>query len=184
MAKYGVMACLKVMVAMKTVSESLTEGQTCNYVCSMVKDEVTRGDAAAIHKFLLNCCASSILEQVESCIRMERKVLGPPAVKCYSCSRRLVSYLTTSVKLYTWRYEVQGKSCFAVQRMQFDLQSDTIWQQTHTWISVLSQAATSCWSHRHSLFWEEFAGMAVLSGVSIRTKADKDPGLVYACLVF
>lgn len=101
MAKYGVMACLKVMVAMKTASESLTEGQACNYVCSMVKDEVTRGDAAAIHKFLLNCCASSILEQVESCIRMERKVLGPPAVKCYSCSRRLVSYLTTSVKLYT-----------------------------------------------------------------------------------
>ena len=25
--------------------------------------------------------------------------------------------------------------------------------------------------------------MAVLSGVSIQTKADKDPGLVYACLV-
>ena len=26
--------------------------------------------------------------------------------------------------------------------------------------------------------------MAVLSGVSIQTKADKDPGLVYACLVY
>ena len=101
MAKYGVMPCLKVMVAMKTTSPSLTEGQACKYVCSMVEGEVTRGDAAAIHKFLLNYCGSSILEQVESCFRMERRVLGPPAIKCYSCSRRLVSYLTTNVKFYT-----------------------------------------------------------------------------------
>ena len=101
MAKYGVMACLKVMLAMKTASPSLTEGQACKYIYSMVEDEVSKGDAAAIHKFLLNCCASSILEQVDSCVRMERRVLGPPAIKCYSCSRRLVSYLTTNVKLYT-----------------------------------------------------------------------------------
>ena len=32
MAKYGVMACLIVMVAMKTVSPSLTEGQACTYI--------------------------------------------------------------------------------------------------------------------------------------------------------
>ena len=30
----------------------------------------------------------------------------------------------------------------------------------------------------------QVAGMAVLSGISIQTKADKDPGLVYACLVY
>ena len=41
MAKYGVMPCLKVMVAMKTTSPSLTEGQACKYVCSMVEGEVT-----------------------------------------------------------------------------------------------------------------------------------------------
>ena len=80
MAKYGVMACLKVMLAMKTASPSLTEGQACKYVYSMVEDEVSKGDAAAIHKFLLNCCASSVLEQVDSCVRMERRVLGPPAM--------------------------------------------------------------------------------------------------------
>ena len=49
------MACLKVMVAMKTVPASLTEGQACKYVRSIVQDEVTTGDAEAIHKFLLNC---------------------------------------------------------------------------------------------------------------------------------
>ena len=76
MAKYGVMACLKVMVAMKTASESLTEGQACKYVCSMVEDEVTRGDAPAIEKFLFNCCASSILEQVESCIEWKGRCWG------------------------------------------------------------------------------------------------------------
>ena len=86
-AKYGVMACLKVMLTMKTASPSLTEGQACKYIYSMVEDEVSKGDATAIHKFLLNCCASSILEQVDSCVRMERRVLGPPAIKCYSCSR-------------------------------------------------------------------------------------------------
>ena len=54
MAKYGVMACLKVMPAMKTAaSPSLTEGQACKYIYSMVEDEVSKGDAAAIHKFLL-----------------------------------------------------------------------------------------------------------------------------------
>ena len=90
MAKYGVMACLKVMLAIASI-----------YTACMVEDEVSKGDAAAIHKFLLNCCASSILEEVDSCVRMERRVLGPPAIKCYSCSRRLVSYLTTNVKLYT-----------------------------------------------------------------------------------
>ena len=32
MAKYGVMACLKGMLAMKTASPSLTEGQACKYI--------------------------------------------------------------------------------------------------------------------------------------------------------
>ena len=39
MAKYGLMACLKVMVAMKTASPSLTVGQACKYISSMVEDE-------------------------------------------------------------------------------------------------------------------------------------------------
>ena len=111
-------------------------------------DEVSKGDAAAIHKFLLNCCASSILEQVDSCIRMERRVLGPPATKCYSCSRRLVSYLTTNVKLYTCE-GVKRREKVALQCKECNLiYSLTQFGNKHLpWFSVLSRTATSCGSH-------------------------------------
>ena len=71
MAKYGVMACLKVMIAMKTVvsraewgvaTRDFTNRRAGLHVCSMVEDEVTRGDAAAIHKFLLRWHGSHSVE--------------------------------------------------------------------------------------------------------------------------
>ena len=152
----------------------------------MVEDEVSRGDAAAIHKFLLNCCASSILEQVDSCVRMERRVLGPPAIKCYSCSRRLVSYLTTNVKLYTCE-GVKRREKVALQCKECNLiYSLTQFGNKHTlgfqyYLECSNQLLKSlmqfilrgiCWNG--SAVWRKY----------IQTKADKDPvGLVYACLV-
>ena len=55
---------------------------------------------------------------------------------------------------------------------------------THLDFSIISSSNQLLKSQTRYIFWEEVAGMAVLSGISIQTKADKDPGLVYACLVY
>ena len=53
-----------------------------------------------LYKFLSVSCSSGTLDRVVSAVRVE-ELLGPPAMECYNCSRSLVSYLTTGVKLYT-----------------------------------------------------------------------------------
>ena len=102
MVKYGIIVVLNVMVAMKTVPASLTENQAQKYVCSMInKDETAGGEVEAIRKFLLQSCSSDSLERIGSSMRVDGEVLAPPALECYGCSKPLVSYLTTAVKLYT-----------------------------------------------------------------------------------
>ena len=100
MAKYGVIPCMKAMVAMKTIPLSLTKEQAHKYVCRMV-DDVSESDARAIHTFLSNCTKSMPLDFVTPCVKVEKEVMGPPLSECYSCRKQLVSYLTTEVKLYT-----------------------------------------------------------------------------------
>ena len=62
-----------------------------------------------IHNFLSNCTKSVPLDFVTPCVKVEEEVLGPLVSECYSCSRQLVSYLTTEVKLYT---------CAGVKKME------------------------------------------------------------------
>ena len=111
MAKYGTTNVLKIMAAMRTVPASLTENQAEKYVCSLVKKNETVGsdNVEFLYKFLSVSCSNGTLDRVVSAVRVEEELLGPPAMECYSCSRSLVSYLTTGVKIYT---------CAGVQEME------------------------------------------------------------------
>ena len=99
MAKYGVVAVLKVMVAMRVTPETLTAAQAQKCVCSMVAGS-EETDTVTIYQFLSNCCTRAV-EQVASCMRMDAEVMGPPTKECCGCGRQLVSYLTSNVRLYT-----------------------------------------------------------------------------------
>ena len=105
MAKHRMVAVLNVIVAMRTVPASLTENQASKYVLRGVEgDQQTaiESDAEAIYDFLLSSCSCDALEKIaSSTMKMEVSVLGPPALECCGCRKPLVSYLTTSVTLYT-----------------------------------------------------------------------------------
>ena len=102
MAKYSVVAVLKVLVALNTVPASLTENQARKYVLRMANaDQTIEGDLEAIYTFLSKSCSSDALGRIASSVQTEGLVLGPPALECFGCCKPLVLYLTSSVKLYT-----------------------------------------------------------------------------------
>ena len=96
MVKYGTTNVLKIMAAMRTVPASLTENQAEKYVCSLIKKDETVGSDNV--EFLSVSCSSDTLDRVVCAVRVEEELLEPPAMECYSCSRSLISYLTTGVK--------------------------------------------------------------------------------------
>lgn len=56
MAKYGVILCMKAIVAIRAIPASLTNEQARKHICRMVDD----GGGDAIHNFLSNCCTKSM----------------------------------------------------------------------------------------------------------------------------
>ena len=107
MAKYGVVLCLKVVLAIGSIPASLTEEQAKKYVYGCLVDQGTTSTLERmclpyIYTFLnSNCRNGTVQDEISSCVAVKKEVIAPPLDSCTNCGRRLVSYLTTSVRLYT-----------------------------------------------------------------------------------
>ena len=130
MVKYGTTNVLKIMAATLPLLQQTQPCPTCclNKRLTRICIGIPHYCFRPFHPFLPNF-------QWE---RLEQfSLLRPPAMECYSCSRSIVSYLTTGVKLYTCWCTGNGEEHFAMHRMPFGIQPNAIRKQAWTRLSVL-----------------------------------------------